>query len=95
MAKRCLISGKTVQSGNTVSHAKNRERRRFMPNLQKVSLLSEILGNIVHFRVSAHGLRTIEHNGGLDNYLLSTPNSRLTDEAKSLKKRVLKANKTA
>ena len=91
MAKRCPITGKGVQAGNTVSHAKNATRRRFMPNLQTVSLMSEILGNLVHFRISANGLRTIEHNGGLDNYLLSTPNSRLTDEAKEIKKRVLKA----
>ncbi len=95
MAKRCPVMGKGVQSGNTVSHAKNATRRRFMPNLQSVSLMSEILGNLIHFRISAHGLRTIEHNGGLDNYLLSTSNSRLTDEAKSVKKRILKAKKSA
>lgn len=93
MAKRCPITGKGVQAGNTVSHAKNATRRRFMPNLQTVSLMSEILGNLVHFRISANGLRTIEHNGGLDNYLLTTPNSRLTAEAKEIKKRVLKAKK--
>ena len=95
MAKRCPVTGKSVQAGNTVSHAKNRRRCRFMPNLQSVSLLSEILGNIGHLRVSAHGLRTIEHNGGLDNYLMSTPNSRLTEEAKGIKKRLVKAQKTA
>ena len=94
MAKRCPITGKGVQAGNTVSHAKNATRRRFMPNLQNVSLMSEILGNLVHFRISANGLRTIEHNGGLDNYLLSTPNSRLTEEAKEIKKRILKAKKS-
>jgi len=94
MAKRCPITGKGVQTGNTVSHAKNATRRRFLPNLQSVSLMSEILGNLVHFRISTKGLRTIEHNGGLDNYLLSTSNSRLTDEAKSIKKRILKAKKS-
>lgn len=94
MAKRCPVMGKGVQSGNTVSHAKNATRRRFLPNLQNVSLMSEILGNLVRFRISAHGLRTIEHNGGLDNYLLSTSNSRLTEEAKSVKKRILKAQKS-
>ncbi|MBO5997544.1 MAG: 50S ribosomal protein L28 [Alphaproteobacteria bacterium] len=94
MAKRGPITGKGVQAGNTVSHAKNATRRRFMPNLQNVSLMSEILGNLVHFRISANGLRTIEHNGGLDNYLLSTPNSRLTEEAKEIKKRILKAKKS-
>ena len=94
MAKRCPVMGKGVQSGNTVSHAKNATRRRFLPNLQNVSLMSEILGNLVRFRISTHGLRTIEHNGGLDNYLLSTSNSRLTEEAKSIKKRILKAKKS-
>ena len=94
MAKRCPVMGKGVQSGNTVSHAKNATRRRFLPNLQNVSLMSEILGNLVRFRISAHGLRTIEHNGGLDNYLLSTSNSHLTEEAKSVKKRILKAKKS-
>ena len=95
MAKRCPITGKGVQAGNTVSHAKNATRRRFMPNLQSVSLMSEILGNLVHFRISTNGLRTIEHNGGLDNYLLSTPNSRLTEEAREIKDRILKAKKSS
>ena len=91
MAKRCPVTGKGVQTGNTVSHAKNRKRRRFMPNLQNVSLLSETLGNVIRLRVSTHGLRTIEHNGGLDAYLMSTPNSRLTAEAKEIKQRIEKA----
>ena len=95
MAKRCPVTGKGVQAGNTVSHARNRKRCRFMPNLQSVSLLSEMLGNIVRLRVSSHGLRTIEHKGGLDNYLMSTPNSRLTEEAKGIKKRLIKAQKNA
>ena len=95
MAKNCPVTGKGVQSGNTVSHAKNRKRCRFIPNLQSVSLLSEALGNIVHLRISTHGLRTIEHNGGLDNYLTSTANSRMTEEAKGIQKLVLKAKKTA
>ena len=91
MAKRCPVTGKGVQTGNTVSHAKNRKTRRFMPNLQSVSLLSETLGNVIRLRVSTHGLRTIEHNGGLDAYLMSTPNSRLTAEAKEIKQRIEKA----
>lgn len=94
MAKRCPVTGKGVQTGNTVSHAKNRKRRRFMPNLQSVSLLSETLGNVIRLRVSTHGLRTIEHNGGLDAYLMSTPNSRLTAEAKEIKQRIEKAAAT-
>ncbi len=92
MAKRCLVTGKGVQTGNTVSHAKNRKRRRFMPNLQNVSLMSETLGNVIRLRISTRGLRTLEHNGGLDAYLLSTPNSRLTKEAKEIKQRLQKAS---
>lgn len=88
MTKRCPISGKTVLTGNTVSHANNKNRCRFLPNLQKVSLLSEKLGRVLHLRISTKGLRTIEHNGGLDSYLLNTPNSKLSAEAKQIKKRV-------
>ena len=88
MTKQCPISGKKVLAGNTVSHAHNKNRCRFLPNLQKVSLLSEKLGSILHLRVSTKGLRTIEHNGGLDAYLLNTPNSKLSDEAKAMKKRL-------
>lgn len=91
MAKRCLVTGKGVQTGNNVSHANNKTRRRFIPNLQSVSLLSETLGATVNMRISARGLRTIEHNGGLDAYLLGKPNSRLTDEAKKIKQRIQKA----
>ena len=92
MAKRCLVTGKGVQTGNTVSHAKNRKRRRFMPNLQNVSLMSETLGNVIRLRISTRGLRTLEHNGGLDAYLLSTPNNRLTKEAKEIKQRIQNAS---
>ena len=88
MAKRCIITGKGVQTGNNVSHANNKTRRRFLPNLQAVSLLSETLGTTVTLRLSSRGLRTIEHNGGLDAFLLSTPNGKLSCEAKRLKKRI-------
>ncbi len=88
MAKRCIITGKGVQTGNNVSHANNKTRRRYLPNLQVVSLLSETLGTTVTLRLSSRGLRTIEHNGGLDAFLLSTPNGKLSCEAKRLKKRI-------
>lgn len=95
MAKRCPIMGKNIQTGNNVpfnrSNTGVRTRRRFVPNLQNVSLLSETLGSVVKMRVSVQGLRTIEHNGGLDAYLLGTSNTRLTDEAKALKTRIEKA----
>ena len=88
MAKRCIITGKGVQTGNNVSHANNTPPPRFLPNLQAVSLLSETLGTTVTLRLSSRGLRTIEHNGGLDAFLLSTPNGKLSCEAKRLKKRI-------
>ncbi|HBO58838.1 MAG TPA: 50S ribosomal protein L28 [Alphaproteobacteria bacterium] len=91
MAKRCIITGKGVLTGNNVSHANNKARRRFLPNLQAVSLLSETLGTTVTLRVSTRGLRSIEHNGGLDAYLTATPNSKLSCEAKRLKKSILSA----
>lgn len=92
MSRRCEITGKGVMTGNNVSHANNHTKRRFLPNLQEVSLLSEILGESVKMRVSVRGLRTIEHNGGLDAFLLSTPNSKLTKEALIIKKRIKKRN---
>ncbi|GBQ35084.1 50S ribosomal protein L28 [Acetobacter fabarum] len=90
MSRRCQITGKGVLTGNNVSHANNKSRRRFLPNLQEASLTSEILGSAVRMRVSARGLRTIEHNGGLDSFLLSTPNRKLPTEAQVIKRRVLR-----
>ena len=69
MAKRCQISGKTVMSGNNVSHANNRTRRRFLPNLQSTRMHSEILGRAISLRVSTSAMRTVEKHGGLDAYL--------------------------
>ena len=89
MARRCVVTGKGVQTGNNVSHANNKTRRRWQPNLQEAALLSEALGETLTLRVSAHGLRTIEHRGGLDAYVLSTPSPKLTTEARRLKKRLL------
>lgn len=91
MAKRCALTGVGVQSGNNVSHANNKTRRRFLPNVQNVSLQSEALGNNVSLRVTAATLRTVEHNGGLDNYLLTTSNNKLTTEAQTLKRRIQRA----
>ncbi|MFT8674495.1 MAG: 50S ribosomal protein L28 [Acetobacter sp.] len=91
MSRRCHITGKGVLTGNNVSHANNKSRRRFLPNLQEASLVSEILGSAVRMRVSTRGLRTIEHNGGLDAFLLSTPNRKLPTEALVVKRRVQRA----
>ena len=78
-------------SGNNVSHANNKTRRRFLPNLQVVSLLSEKLGKVFKLKVCSKTLRSIEHNGGLDAYLESTSNSKLTPEAQKIKKQIAKA----
>ena len=82
MARRCDITGVGPMSGNNVSHAHNKTRRRFLPNLQVTSLLSEALGQTVKLRLNAAAIRTIEHNGGLDAYLLGTSPAKLTDEAR-------------
>ena len=91
MARRCEMTGKTVQVGNNVSHANNKTRRRFLPNLQTKSLLSEALGQMVRLRLSTYAIRSIEHNGGLDSYLLSTKDRNLPAPALRLKRRIVKA----
>jgi large subunit ribosomal protein L28 len=91
MSRRCQITGKGVLTGNNVSHANNKTRRRFLPNLQETSLLSDALGAAVHIRLSARGLRTIEHNGGIDAYLLGTPDRRLSPEIRAIKRRIERA----
>jgi len=90
MARRCEISGTGVMSGNNVSHANNRTRRRFLPNLQIVSLMSEALNKVFKLKVCSKTLRSIEHNGGLDSYLEKTSNANLSDEAKKIKKAIAK-----
>jgi large subunit ribosomal protein L28 len=91
MSRRCLISGKGVLTGNNVSHANNKTRRRFLPNLQEASLLSDALNQKVRLRVSTRGLKTIEINGGIDAFLLSVNDSKLSAEAVRLKRRVQRA----
>ena len=90
MAKKCDLTGTGVQSGNNVSHANNRTRRRFMPNLHVVSLLSETLNKVFKLKICSKTLRSIEHNGGLDSYLEKTASKNLTPEAKAIKKQVMK-----
>ena len=95
MSRRCSITGKGVLAGNNVSHANNKTRRRFLPNIQKTTLLSDALGQAISIKLSTNAIRTIEKNGGLDAYLLSTSNDKLTDEAKRLKRRIKKASAAA
>ncbi|MDO9499562.1 MULTISPECIES: 50S ribosomal protein L28 [Falsiroseomonas] len=91
MARRCGITGKGVLTGNNVSHANNKTRRRFLPNMQETSFFSDILGTPVRMRLSVNGIRTVEHNGGLDSFLLGTPDRRLPVEALVLKRRLVRA----
>ena len=90
MARRCDLTGKGVMRGNNVSHAHNKTRRTFRPNVQRTSLLSDALGRMVRLKVSASAIRTIEHNGGLDAYLLKTRTSRLPPDIRRLKRKIEK-----
>ena len=91
MARRCIITGKGVQTGNNVSHAHNKTRRRFLPNLQRTSMMSDALGEMVRLRITTRAIRTIEKNGGLDAFLLGMANSKLSPEARRIKRRIEKA----
>ena len=90
MSRICELTGKGRLTGNNVSHAKNRTKRVFLPNLQHVTLLSEKLDRGFKFRVSTHGLRSVEHNGGLDNWLMKTSDEKLSSNARKVKKEVSK-----
>jgi len=90
MSRRCQITGKSVMSGNNVSHALNRTRRRFLPNVQDTSLYSVALGRWVKVRASAAGLRTVEHKGGLDEFLSNTAKTKLDVKLRPIKAQVEK-----
>ena len=90
MARRCAVTGKGVQVGHNVSHANNKTKRRFLPNLQQISVLSDTLGSI-RLRISAAAIRTIEHKGGIDLFLRATPDRKLSPEIRRLKRRVEQA----
>ena len=95
MSRICELTGKGRQVGNNVSHANNKTKRVFLPNLQNVTLLSEQLGRSFKFRVSTNGLRSVEHNGGLDNWLLKTKDEKLSARALKVKRELKKAAKEA
>ena len=90
MARRCAVTGKGVQTGNNVSHANNKTRRRYLPNLQEASLVSDAIGGIVRLRLSTHALRSIEHNGGIDAFLVKASTKNLSPEVRRLKKLIEK-----
>ena len=95
MARRCTMTGKGVLTGNNVSHANRKTRRKFLPNLCQVTLISDALGRQVSLRVSAHALRSVEHNGGLDPFLLKAADAQLSSRALKLKRAVEKAQTAA
>ncbi len=91
MARRCELTGKGVLTGNNVSHAHNKTRRRFLPNLQRTSLVSDALGQTVRLRLCTNALRTVDSKGGLDAYLLDVSDDKLSLNARRLKRRIRKA----
>ncbi|MGB9153334.1 MAG: 50S ribosomal protein L28 [Alphaproteobacteria bacterium] len=95
MARVCSVTGTKPLFGNNVSHANNKTRRRWQPNLQICSFPSEILGKAVALRLTPNGIRTVEHNGGIDAWLLGTRNSRLSEPALKIKKLLAKAQARA
>jgi large subunit ribosomal protein L28 len=90
MARRCELTGKAVQAGNKVSHANNKSRRRFLPNLNEVTLTSEALGQTVRLRITSHALRSVEHRGGLDAFLAKAKDTDLSVRARRIKKTIEK-----
>lgn len=95
MSRVCELTGKRVMTGNNVSHAHNKTRRRFLPNLVNVTLESEILGRSIKMRISTHALRSVEHNDGLDNFLLKSRDSALSAKALKAKKDIQKKQAAA
>lgn len=91
MSRRCELTGKGVQTGNRVSHANNKTRHRWLPNLQPVTLQSDALGRSFKFRVAAAALRTVDHRGGLDAFLMKAPDGDLSPAALKVKKDVAAA----
>ena len=95
MSRRCELTGKGPMTGNNVSHANNKTRRRFLPNLTETSLMSETLGRTVRLKVSAAALRTVDHRGGLDAFLAKAKDADLSANALKVKKEIAKAQASA
>ena len=93
MSKICEISGRKPMTGNNVSHANNRTKRRFIPNLQNVKLYSSTLQKYINLNITVRTMKTVEKNGGLDTYLIKTSDRNLADTAIKIKKQILKNNK--
>lgn len=95
MSRVCELTGKGPMSGNNISHANNKTRRRFLPNLNDVTLISDVLGQSFKLRISAAGLRSVDHRGGLDAYLLKATDTELSENALKIKKAIVKAQAAA
>lgn len=95
MSRVCELTGKGPMSGNTVSHANNKSRRRFLPNLNEVTLISDALGQSFKLRISAAGLRSVDHRGGLDAFLAKAKDEELSVTALKIKKAISKAQAAA
>ena len=91
MSRRCEFTGKGPMTGNNVSHANNKTKRRFLPNLNDVTLQSEALGRSIKFRISAAALRSVDHRGGLDAFLSKAKDTELSANALKVKKEIAKA----
>ena len=90
MSRRCDLTGKTAQVGHKVSHSNRKTKRRFLPNLLNVTMISDELGRSVKLRVSANALKTVDHRGGLDAFLLKAKDDELSEKALELKRQVRK-----
>lgn len=95
MSRVCELTGKGPMSGNKVSHANNKTRRRFLPNLNEVTLMSDALGQAFKLRISAAGLRSVDHRGGLDAYLAKAKDDELSTRAQKIKKDIVKSQAAA
>jgi large subunit ribosomal protein L28 len=95
MSRVCELTGKGPMSGNTISHANNKSRRRFLPNLNEVTLISDVLGQSFKLRVTAAALRSVDHRGGLDAYLAKAKDEELSVAAQKIKKEIAKAQAAA
>ncbi|MDO8984511.1 MULTISPECIES: 50S ribosomal protein L28 [Cypionkella] len=95
MSRVCELSGKGPMSGNTVSHANNKSRRRFLPNLNQVTLISDVLGKSFSLKISAAALRTVDHRGGLDAFMAKAKDEDLSLDALKIKKEIAKAQAAA
>ena len=88
MARECVVTGKKPMVGNNVSHAQNKTKRRFIPNIQETNLYSETLKRSIRLRISAAGLRTLDHKGGLDAYVRDTASTKLHKDLRGLKAQI-------